>query len=182
MPFLLPRNLLDPGIKPVSCTAGGFFPTEPSGKPRVLWHPGTKQPVCAQGQSWPDWTRAGETPRGWVWRWGQWPDGLGLSLDHPVSSAAGGFVPPPAPRQPPASCPAGTMLSLLSEVCAVLEEVTLEGVIHSSAEHSAWDSVCCVLSRVQLFAPTRLPCPWNSPGKTAGVACHFLLLGQCRRC
>ena len=87
-----------------------------------------------------------------------------------------------APRQPPASCPAGTMLSLLSEVCAVLEEVTLEGVIHSSAEHSAWDSVCCVLSRVRLFAPTRLPCPWNSPGKTAGVACHFLLLGQCRRC
>ena len=25
--------------------------------------------------------------------------------------------------------------------------------------------------------PTRLPCPWDSPGKTTGVGCHFLL--QC---
>ena len=23
--------------------------------------------------------------------------------------------------------------------------------------------------------PTRLPCPWDSPGKNTGVACHFLL-------
>ena len=42
--------------------------------------------------------------------------------------------------------------------------------------------VCvCVLSHVQLFAipfdcnPTRLHCPWNFPGKTTGVGCHFLL-------
>src|SRR5574341_557102 len=27
--------------------------------------------------------------------------------------------------------------------------------------------------------PTRLPCPWNSPGKNTGVACHFLL--QCMK-
>ena len=27
--------------------------------------------------------------------------------------------------------------------------------------------------------PTRLPCPWDSPGKNAGVGCHFLL--QCRK-
>ena len=25
--------------------------------------------------------------------------------------------------------------------------------------------------------PTRLPCPWDSPGKNSGVGCHFLL--QC---
>ena len=25
--------------------------------------------------------------------------------------------------------------------------------------------------------PTRLPCPWDSPGKSSGVGCHFLL--QC---
>ena len=37
------------------------------------------------------------------------------------------------------------------------------------------------LSRVQLFAipwtiqPAKLLCPWNSPGKNAGVGCHFLL-------
>ena len=27
--------------------------------------------------------------------------------------------------------------------------------------------------------PTRLLCPWNSPGKNSGVGCHFLL--QCRK-
>ena len=42
-------------------------------------------------------------------------------------------------------------------------------------------------SRVRLFAtpqtaawqPTRLPCPWDSPGKNTGVGCHFLL--QCMK-
>ena len=27
--------------------------------------------------------------------------------------------------------------------------------------------------------PTRLPCPWDSPGKDTGVGCHFLL--QCMK-
>ena len=27
--------------------------------------------------------------------------------------------------------------------------------------------------------PTRLPCPWDSPGKKSGVGCHFLL--QCMK-
>ena len=27
--------------------------------------------------------------------------------------------------------------------------------------------------------PTRLPCPWDSPGKNTGVGCHFLL--PCRK-
>ena len=27
--------------------------------------------------------------------------------------------------------------------------------------------------------PTRLPCPWDSPGKNTGVCCHFLL--QCMK-
>ena len=27
--------------------------------------------------------------------------------------------------------------------------------------------------------PTRLPCPWDSPGKNTGVGCHFLF--QCRK-
>ena len=39
-------------------------------------------------------------------------------------------------------------------------------------------------SRVQLCAihrrqPTRLPHPWDSPGKNTGVGCHFLL--QCMK-
>ena len=29
------------------------------------------------------------------------------------------------------------------------------------------------------MAPTRLPRPWDSPGKNTGVGCHFLL--QCRK-
>ena len=48
--------------------------------------------------------------------------------------------------------------------------------------------LCCFpmgassLSRVRLFAtpwtkPTRLLCPWDSPGKSTGVSCHFLLQG-----
>ena len=37
----------------------------------------------------------------------------------------------------------------------------------------------CVLSHVYLFAtpglwPSRLLCPWDSPGKNTGVSCHFL--------
>ena len=30
-----------------------------------------------------------------------------------------------------------------------------------------------------LCNPTRLPCPWDSPGKNTGVGCHFLL--QCMK-
>jgi len=33
--------------------------------------------------------------------------------------------------------------------------------------------------RPQRQEPTRLPCPWDSPGKNAGVGCHFLL--QCMK-
>ena len=31
--------------------------------------------------------------------------------------------------------------------------------------------------RPHRWKPTRLPCPWDSPGKNTGVGCHFLL--QC---
>ena len=31
----------------------------------------------------------------------------------------------------------------------------------------------------QRWQPTRLPCPWDSPGKNIGVGCHFLL--QCMK-
>ena len=33
--------------------------------------------------------------------------------------------------------------------------------------------------RPHRWQPTRLPCPWDSPGKNTGVSCHFLL--QCRK-
>ena len=44
---------------------------------------------------------------------------------------------------------------------------------------------CCVASvvsdslRPQRRPPTRLPRPWDSPGKNTGVGCHFLL--QCMK-
>ena len=42
-------------------------------------------------------------------------------------------------------------------------------------------SSCCVASvvsdpvRLHTPQPTRLLCPWDSPGKNIGVGCHFLL-------
>ena len=33
--------------------------------------------------------------------------------------------------------------------------------------------------RPHRWQPTRLPCPWDSPGKNSGVGCHFLL--QCMK-
>ena len=33
--------------------------------------------------------------------------------------------------------------------------------------------------RPQRRQPTRLPCPWDSPGRNIGVGCHFLL--QCMK-
>ena len=44
---------------------------------------------------------------------------------------------------------------------------------------------CCIASvvfdsvRPHRRQPTRLPCPWDSPGKSTGVGCHFLL--QCMK-
>ena len=43
---------------------------------------------------------------------------------------------------------------------------------------------CCIASvvsdsvRPHRQRPTRLPRPWDSPGKNAGVGCHFLLQGM----
>ena len=55
---------------------------------------------------------------------------------------------------------------------------------------SGWKTACCcccccvssVVSnsvRPHRLQPTRLPHPWDSPGKSTGVGCHFLL--QCMK-
>ena len=36
----------------------------------------------------------------------------------------------------------------------------------------------CPTLRPQRRQPTRLPCPWDSPGKNTGVGCHFLPQGM----
>ena len=37
----------------------------------------------------------------------------------------------------------------------------------------------CPTLRLHRWQPTRLLCPWDSPGKNTGVGCHFLL--QCMK-
>ena len=58
---------------------------------------------------------------------------------------------------------------------------------HSSANTRiitlGWKWKCQLLSRVQPFVTpstvaSRLPCPWDSPGRSTGVGCHFLLQGN----
>ena len=39
--------------------------------------------------------------------------------------------------------------------------------------------LCPVLLPPHRQKPTRLPCPWDAPGKNTGVGCHFLL--QCMK-
>ena len=35
----------------------------------------------------------------------------------------------------------------------------------------------CLTLRPRGLEPTRLLCPWDSPGRNTGVGCHFLLQG-----
>ena len=41
----------------------------------------------------------------------------------------------------------------------------------------------CATVQPHKWQPTRLPHPWDTPGKNTGVGCHFLLLkkAECRR-
>ena len=52
-------------------------------------------------------------------------------------------------------------------------------LIGSSAAAAAVASVVSVSVRPHRRQPTRLPCPWDTPGKNTGVGCHFLL--QCMK-
>ena len=73
--------------------------------------------------------------------------------------------------------------SLISDVCS-----------ESSSESSNMQVICFYISLLLLLLshfshadsvwphrrqPTRLSCPWDSPGKNTGVGCHFLL--QCMK-
>ena len=50
---------------------------------------------------------------------------------------------------------------------------------HSTAAAAAKLLQSCPTLRPQRQQPTRLPHPWDSPGKNTGVGCHFLL--QCMK-
>ena len=49
----------------------------------------------------------------------------------------------------------------------------------SSAAPAAKSLVVSDFVRPHRQQPTRLPCPWDSPGKNTGVGCHLLL--QCMK-
>ena len=63
--------------------------------------------------------------------------------------------------------------------------------IYSCCTHIIWYSYaaaaaaakslqsCLTLCNPHRWQPTRLPCPWDSPGKNTAVGCHFLL--QCMK-
>ena len=46
---------------------------------------------------------------------------------------------------------------------------------HLQVQFSSVTSVVSDSVRPHRWKPTRLPCPWESPGKNTGVGCHFLL-------
>ena len=51
--------------------------------------------------------------------------------------------------------------------------------MHSFYSQSAKSLQSCPTVRPHRWQPTRLPRPWDSPGKNTGVGCHFLL--QCMK-
>ena len=70
-----------------------------------------------------------------------------------------------------------------SPIPGILQARTLECVAISSSNAWKWKVKVKSLIRVQLFEPhglqpTRLLCPWDSPGKNTGVGCHALSRGS----
>ena len=55
----------------------------------------------------------------------------------------------------------------------------LEPIIQSEVSQKDKDQVMSNSVRPHRRQPTRLPRPWDSPGKNTGVGCHFLL--QCMK-
>ena len=52
-------------------------------------------------------------------------------------------------------------------------------VITAAAAAKSLQSCLTLCDPIDRKKPTRLPCPWVSPGKNTGVGCHFLL--QCMK-
>ena len=67
-----------------------------------------------------------------------------------------------------------------SAIPGILQARTLSGLpfpppMHESEKWKWSYSVVSDSSRPHFLKPTRLLCPWNFPGKSAGVGCHCLL-------
>jgi len=59
------------------------------------------------------------------------------------------------------------------------QSVLLKCNLIKTAAAAAKSLQSCPTLRPHRRQPTRLPCPWDSPGKNTGVGCHFLL--QCMK-
>ena len=49
----------------------------------------------------------------------------------------------------------------------------------AAAAAKSLQSCLTLCNPIDVWQPTRLPRPWDSPGKNTGVGCHFLL--QCMK-
>ena len=71
----------------------------------------------------------------------------------------------------------------LLELCWKCPPVTQAGYIAGPGRDAAAAAAKSLKSHLTLlpngWQPTRLPCPWDSPGKNTGVGCHFPL--QCMK-
>ena len=70
----------------------------------------------------------------------------------------------------------------LSLLCLTLLIYKMDIIIAPICRRCRCCQVASVVSdsvRPHKRQPTRLPCPWDSPGKNTGVGCHFLL--QCMK-
>ena len=76
------------------------------------------------------------------------------------------------------------MLSLRMERTLFPKKKAWKGVAQGPEAYLTLIAVCycwvtksCLTLRPQGLQPSRLLCPWDFPGKNAGVGCHFLLYG-----
>ena len=66
-------------------------------------------------------------------------------------------------------------MSCLMQSCEENVELNLGLCLVAAAAAAAVISVVSDCVRPHRRQPTRLPRPWDSPGKNTGVGCHFLL-------
>ena len=64
--------------------------------------------------------------------------------------------------------------SLHQQVC-----INVKTLKYFSAAAKSLQSCPTLCDPIDVWQPTRLPHPWDSPGKNTGVGCHFLL--QCMK-
>ena len=69
-------------------------------------------------------------------------------------------------------------ITLPTKVClvkAMVFPVVIYGCTAAAAAAAAKSCQSCPTLRPHRRQSTRLPCPWDSPGKNTGVGCYFLL-------